>query len=107
MDGYISIQAAIDAVESDLQEVDPLDTDKGIMKACIRRAVWRLEQVQFADVRPVKSGKWEHVLGVCTPGGDPWLRCPFCKDKDSEHLGGIEMPKRWNWCPICGAALKD
>ena len=66
-----------------------------------------LKDIPPADVRPVKRGKWEHVLGVCTPGGDPWLRCPFCKDKDSEHLGGIEMPKRWNWCPVCGASLED
>lgn len=59
------------------------------------------------DVRSVRSGAWEHVKGVCTPGGDPWLICPFCHDKDSEHLGGIEMPKKWNWCPVCGAMLSD
>ena len=41
-----------------------------------------------------KKGEWEVVHGVCTPGGDPCLVCPFCHDRESEHLGGIEMPGR-------------
>ena len=52
-----------------------------------------------------KKGEWEVVHGVCTPGGDPCLVCPLCHDRNSEHLGGIEMPGRWNYCPICGAEL--
>lgn len=51
------------------------------------------------------EGEWEIIYGVVTPGGDPWLRCPFCKEKNTEHLGGIEMPKRWNYCPNCGKRL--
>ena len=51
-------------------------------------------------------GEWEVVHGVCTPGGDPLLICPFCHGENTEHLGGIEMPKKWNYCPNCGAELK-
>ena len=52
-----------------------------------------------------KCGEWERVRGVVTPGGDPCFVCPFCHNPNSEHLGGIEMPARWNYCPNCGAEL--
>ena len=39
----------IKAIESDLDEIDALDPDAGIMKACIRRAVWKLMGVPSAD----------------------------------------------------------
>lgn len=96
---YIDKQALIDATDDrySLGEIGRMERD--IIVDAVTYA-------KPADVRPVKSGKWEVVHGVCTPGGDPWLRCPFCKDEDSEHLGGIEMPKKWNWCPVCGAELK-
>lgn len=51
---------------------------------------------------PVLRGEWEVVHGVLTPGGDPLLRCPFCKSKESHHMGGIEFPQDWNYCPKCG-----
>ena len=52
-----------------------------------------------------KRGRWAVVHGVMTPGGDPCFVCPFCFDKNTEHLGGIEMPMLWNFCPNCGAEL--
>lgn len=51
--------------------------------------------------------KWEHVHGVVTPGGDPLVRCPVCKSRDSEHLIGIECHRRWKWCPVCGERLEE
>lgn len=58
-----------------------------------------------ADVTPVRHGRWEVVKGVFTPGGDPLLRCPFCKAKESEHLCGVESRVDWNYCPNCGAKM--
>lgn len=58
-----------------------------------------------ADVSPVRHGRWEVVKGVFTPGGDPLLRCPFCKAKESEHLCGVESRVDWNYCPNCGAKM--
>ena len=55
---------------------------------------------------PEKLLKWEVVKVVLTPGGDPLLRCPFCKSRDSEHMGGVENPRRWRYCPVCGIKLK-
>ena len=57
------------------------------------------------DVSPVRHGRWEVVKGVFTPGGDPLLRCPFCKAKESEHLCGVESRVDWNYCPNCGAKM--
>ena len=58
-----------------------------------------------ADVSPGRHGRWEVVKGVFTPGGDPLLRCPFCKAKESEHLCGVESRVDWNYCPNCGAKM--
>ena len=40
-----------------------------------------------------------------TPGGDPLVICPFCRARESMHLGGVEG-QHWNFCPICGADLQ-
>lgn len=53
------------------------------------------------------QGKWENITSSnhFTPGGDPVMRCPFCKDRESVHLGGTEgLP--WKFCPICGADMR-
>ena len=52
-----------------------------------------------------KIGNWEIVYGVCTPGGDPLYRCPFCMSKESEHVNGIENHHHRDFCPSCGAKL--
>ena len=60
-----------------------------------------------ADVQTVVHGRWEVVHGVLTPGGDPLLRCPICKARESEHLCGVECRTVWNYCPNCGARMKE
>ena len=52
------------------------------------------------------DGKWEGLKDVLTPGGDPAYICPFCKDKKSIHLNGIESPHHLDKCPNCGKRLK-
>lgn len=54
-----------------------------------------------------ESLKWERIKGVMTPGGDPLVRCPVCKSRESEHLIGIESPRHWKYCPICGERLDE
>lgn len=51
--------------------------------------------------------KWERIKGVMTPGGDPLVRCPVCKSRESEHLIGIESPRHWKYCPMCGERLDE
>ena len=62
-------------------------------------------EIPAADVMEIRHGKWEVMHGVLTPGGDPWVRCPYCRNKNTEHLEGIEMPEQWNYCPNCGAKM--
>ena len=58
------------------------------------------------NLKPEKIYRWEIVHGVCTPGGDPWVRCPVCKAENTEHLEGIEMSKNWKFCPNCGIRIE-
>ena len=62
--------------------------------------------VSSNNSKEIKTGYWETVSGVLTPGGDPLYRCPFCKSRESEHLNGIEFPEYKEECPSCGAKLK-
>ena len=74
-------------------------------------AMFILEMIDAApavEAEPVVHAHWEVVHGVLTPGGDPLLRCPRCKSRESEHLGGIECNRtHWNYCPHCGAHMDE
>ena len=50
--------------------------------------------------------KWER-LGGMTPGGNPCVRCPVCKARESEHLIGIGSGRHWKYCPMCGERLDE
>lgn len=63
------------------------------------------DEQEYLSYSGVKHGKWETVKGVLTPGGDPLLVCGNCKSVDSEHLCGVEHPRVWNYCPVCGAKM--
>ncbi len=56
---------------------------------------WRMEQ----------STKWELVIGVITPGGDPLYICPVCRDKKSKHINGVETHCHMDKCQVCGTKL--
>ena len=59
-----------------------------------------------------RKGKWIHVTGYCTPGGDPVWACSECGK--GEHVYGIEYPTyshnvsdgQWVSCPNCGADMR-
>lgn len=51
------------------------------------------------------TARWEHVLGVATPGGDPYYECSFCKHG---RCYGVEHPRPLEKvCPTCGAIMKN
>ena len=64
------------------------------------------------DVQPVVHGKWEHVSGYATPGGDPIWRCSRCQN--GLHVYGVEhgaygqdiADGQWMACPNCGADMR-
>lgn len=96
MDEYIEREAAIRALLNDSPE--QVNYSREDAADCVR-------YMDAADVAPVRHGRWEVVKGVFTPGGDPLLRCPLCKAKESEHLCGVESRVDWNYCPNCGAKM--
>ena len=61
----------------------------------------------YAVVNETEPLKWERLKGVMTPGGDPCVRCPVCKARESEHLIGIESGRHWKYCPMCGERLDE
>lgn len=90
-------------------DVDKLEWFQVTFGAYQQKAIMILKphicDLDIIDAEPVRHGRWEKVLGVLTPGGDPLVRCPYCKSRESEHLRGIETHMRWNYCPVCGAKM--
>ena len=78
-------------------------TDENVL-ALIDNALTVHGIVAFVE-RP--KGEWEVLKGhYFTGGGDPVLICPFCHSEESKHMGGIEFPVIWNFCPNCGADMR-
>lgn len=52
----------------------------------------------------MNEARWEHVLGVITPGGDPCYRCSNCK---GTFVFGIEQKIKIppDKCPKCGIKM--
>lgn len=46
-------------------------------------------------------GRWRQMHGFITPGGTPLFVCDRCGG--SEHLHGVEYPKRKMVCDQCGS----
>ena len=90
MDGYISIQAAIDALT--IQRI--LDEKKDRYKKGIAQglnyAIASLSSIPPADVRPVVRGRWED----CSSG---WM-CSMC---------AWTQIRESNFCPNCGADMRE
>ena len=107
-DDHISRIKAIEAVDNEIiyNEAGTAPVFKSVNHK-LRKAIENIKLIEASDVRVSPSGKWEVVHGCLTPGGDPYLICPFCHSEESGHLGGIEMPKHWNFCPVCGAKLEE
>lgn len=51
-----------------------------------------------------RAGRWIHVRGGFTPGGDPYYACSEC---NYGRCFGVEHPKPLERvCPFCGALLE-
>ena len=89
-DDYISRQAAIEAVQ------DYYGTDKAGRHLLMDETflVAGLRGIPPADVRPVVSGRWEHLNW-----GFDYDRCSVC---GYEH----RWPGPFYYCPHCGADMR-
>ena len=112
------VQCKCRAFDPNAEPSDEFMKEKGGTNVCVftGEEIWntqRGEKCPLTEEVPIPienfraKGQWEVIHGVMTPGGDPLVKCPFCKSEDSVHLIGIEMPKHWNYCPVCGAELQE
>ena len=54
----------------------------------------------YIDVVPKKIYRWKQMPSGMTPGGTPVYVCGNCGKSD--HLHGVEYPKRKVFCEECG-----
>lgn len=65
----------------------------------------RVKELPFADVQPVKHGRWE-LINQNKFTGTKALRCTYCKNyfvvrDDTLNAGRGDA----NFCPLCGARM--
>lgn len=106
MDDLISRSAAIEAAIDGADDWDGgcnIDREKYIER--------HLNEVPAIDAEPVVHGKWIHLHGYATPGGDPVWGCSVCGKGihvyDIEHrsYGANVADGQWVSCPNCGAKM--
>lgn len=83
-------------------EFDGIEAD---CNQCLLNGVIKdAKSIPAADVRPVKRGKWinDHN-GKYSSSGDNYF-CSACKDPSLRAFG---KPARTNYCPNCGADMRE
>lgn len=125
MSDLIDRQALMDAFEC-LDLIDRRAATKSLVRPRVidpYEEYWTGRNDQYnADVSALKdlpsaeperkTGRWIHVTGYCTPGGDPVWACSECGK--GEHVYGIEYQTyshnvsdgQWVSCPNCGADMR-
>ena len=100
MSDLIKREDAIEAIGADIDEIDAFNPSAGIMKACIRRAIWKVMGVSSAD-RP--QGEWiDAEIPLESGGSMPIQACNLCKTfYPLAYTGGGHR-----FCPNCGARMK-
>ena len=114
MDKYIDREAFMQSMYHEAFEKDS-DLQKWDGGCWIRYKL--LENVMSAtppaDVRPVVRGAWEKTEGFDEYGGGRYVEwtCSVCFSKAKggwavrdEH---IDEPPDWNYCPNCGADMRE
>ena len=80
---------------------------------CLDSVLTGIENAPAADVRPVVRGEWEHTEDFDDYGGGRYVEwtCSVCFSKAKggwavrdEH---IDEPPAWNYCPQCGADMRE
>lgn len=81
---YIEREAAIAAV----------DCTEVIVGDWIRN---NIQKIPTADVRPVVRGRWDNASRISRKGFE-WFKCSNC---------GMEWSNLTNFCPNCGADMRE
>ena len=80
---------------------------------CLNSVLFSVDNAPAADVRPVVRGEWEHTEDFDEYGGGRYVEwtCSVCFRKAKggwavrdEH---IDEPPTWNFCPNCGADMRE
>ena len=59
-----------------------------------------LDDINAADVQPVKCGKWDNEY---LDDDIWWAECTACKDETHSRYGRVSA---YNYCPNCGADMR-
>lgn len=99
MTDYISREEAIDAIKSLESSMPPKDNYTKGYDAALGRALIAVRAVPpFADVQPVRRGKWLHFNNDSN-----FIFCSECKHEaywDTDY--GQQL---FDYCPYCGARM--
>lgn len=91
---YIKLEDAI--LEIQRNGVGCYDQDDFSPEQAERFVISRLDAVPAANVRPVVRGRWEYPLGMA------WnYVCSNC------GYGGTDTVRKRNFCPHCGADMRE
>lgn len=101
MNEYISREAVLEHLNKCKE--DPL-FDPDMARICFAISIF-IENMQVADVQPVKRGHWEKLTIVpATDTGNRILaRCSKCGDTVFYTVTGREITLKY--CPNCGARM--
>lgn len=101
MDDLISRQAAIDALQKEINKgIPPFNDVFGSIRAGVRLARNIIEDLPSAQPER-KKGKWNAEFNGAFRGGAYWFSCSECKRIVPEVRNG-----GWNFCPSCGADMR-
>ena len=89
---YISREAALETINDILSPYGP--NGDAISKTV---AYCEINAIPAADVRPAVQAQWEQVMGKY----DFLVRCNKC------HYIPIDDLKNMNFCPNCGASMRE
>ena len=69
-------------------------------KFVLEQVLYDIENIESADVAEVAHGRWEPRTDVTG-----FVRCSVCHDCNiyDDWAGG----KKWNYCPNCGADMRE
>lgn len=103
MDDYISRQAAVDALQKEINKgIPPFNDVLGSIRCGVRLARNIVEDLPSADVQPVRHGKWiKHILKNANV---PWGH--DCSNCGEWFVIGNDTAERYKYCPHCGAHME-
>ena len=110
MEDLMRAKDILGAVKRNKERIDPAEEDGGVITG-YRLAHDQITEIinrcipTVLDVKPVVRGKWIRGNENATSPAQDSYTCSVCGDKALAGFCGI--PARTNYCPNCGADMRD